>query len=104
MIHWEDNNIAYFKAESLIQNKEIFFSTLTEREGFDLILDCKNYLFNLSEFEYIALHQQKEGNCFVLILSSEQSHNLPSEWIAVPTKKEALDFISFEQMQRDLGF
>ena len=103
MIHWEDNNIAYFNLISTLQNKEIFF-LCSKGMGFDLILDCKNYLFNLSEFEYIALHQQKEGNCFVLILSSEQSHNLPSEWIAVHTKKEALDFISFEQMQRDLGF
>ena len=49
-------------------------------------------------------HQQKVGYCFVLILSPEQPHNFPSEWIIVPTKTEALDFISFEQMQRDLGF
>jgi hypothetical protein len=30
-------------------------------------------------------------------------HSYPSQWVVVPTKKEALDFIAFEQMQRDLG-
>jgi len=51
-----------------------------------------------------VVHQEKEGMCFVILLSPEQSHPFSSAWVVVPTKTEALDFISFEQMQRDLGF
>ena len=42
--------------------------------------------------------------CFVIILPLEQKSNYPESWDLVPTKKEALDFISFEQIQRKLGF
>ena len=104
MIQWEENNLAYLASVDFIGNNEVLFSFFKEKEGFDLILDCNTILPNTSDFMEIFNHQQKVGYCFVLILSPEQPHNFPSEWIIVPTKTEALDFISFEQMQRDLGF
>ena len=38
------------------------------------------------------------------IIPIENKINYPESWDLVPTKQEALDFISFEQIQRELGF
>jgi hypothetical protein len=40
----------------------------------------------------------------VVVVSTDQIDSLPMDWNAVPTQEEAFDFISFERMQRDLGF
>ena len=104
MIQWEENNAAYLKAKAYVENKELLFSNLKEHQGFDLILNCETYLPKIEELATLALHQQNLGRCLVLILSPELSDHFPSNWVTVPTKTEALDFISFKQMQRDLDF
>ena len=104
MIQWEENNIAYLEAKAYVENKESLFSNLKEHQGFDLILNCETYLPKIEALETLVLHQQNEGRCLVLILSTELSDHFPSDWVTVPTKTEALDFISFDQMQRNLGF
>ena len=104
MIQWEENNAAYLKAKAYVENKELLFSNLKEHQGFDLILNCETYLPKIEELATLALHQQNLGRCLVLIISPELSDHFPSNWVTVPTKTEALDFISFEQMQRDLDF
>ena len=40
----------------------------------------------------------------MIILPVEKQEEYSADWNLVPSMKEALDFISFEQMQRDLGF
>ena len=104
MIQWEENNTAYLEAKAYVDNKESLFNNLKELQGFDLILNCETYLPKIEELATLALHQQNLGRCLVLILSPELSDHFPSNWVTVPTKTEALDFISFEQMQRDLDF
>ena len=104
MIQWEENNTAYLEAKAYVENKELLFSNLKEHQGFDLILNCESYLPKIEELASLALHQLNERRCLVLILSPELTDHFPKEWVTVPTKTEALDFISFEQMQRDLAF
>ena len=104
MIDWEENNIGYLTADDFVKNRKACLASLKERKNSDLILDCKTSLPTPEELEEVVVHQEKEGMCFVILLSPEQSHPFPSAWVVVPTKTEALDFISFEQMQRDLGF
>jgi hypothetical protein len=57
----------------------------------------------MAKLKPIELFQKGSNHCFVIIIPTEIKHSYPSEWVIVPTKTEALDYISFVQMQRDLG-
>ncbi|MDG1911260.1 MAG: hypothetical protein P8I42_00325 [Flavobacteriaceae bacterium] len=104
MIDWKENNIGYLTADDFVKNRKACLDSLKERKNSDLILDCSTFLPMPKELEEVRVHQQKLGLCFVLVLSPDHMHSFPPSWVIVPTKKEALDFISFEQMQRNLGF
>ena len=49
-------------------------------------------------------YQIEQNRCFVIILPVEKQTNFPELWDLAPTKTEALDLISFGQIQRELNF
>ena len=69
----------------------------------DLIIDCSKIIPKESFLIKLAAHQKKITKCFVVIISSSIENKFINNFNFVPTKKEAFDFVYFEQIQRDLG-
>ena len=69
----------------------------------DLIIDCSKIIPKESFLIKLAAHQKKITKCFVVIISSSIQDKFINNFNFVPTKKEAFDFVYFEQIQRDLG-
>ena len=99
------------------QNKEINyvdFSSFNNKQShlleeliiskFDLIIDCSKIVPKESFLIKLAAHQKKISKCFVVIISSSIQNKFINNFNFVPTKKEAFDFVYFEQIQRDLGY
>ena len=97
------------------QNKEINyvdFSSFNNQQNklleeliiakLDLIIDCSKIIPKESFLIELALHQKKITKCFVVIISSSIQDKFINNFNFVPTKKEAFDFVYFEQIQRDL--
>ena len=78
--------------------------TKIKKHLLDLIIDCSKTIPKKSFLSEIWSFQKTHNRCFVIIIPLEQKTNYPESWDLVPTKQEALDLISFEQMQRELGF
>lgn len=68
----------------------------------DLIIDCSKIIPKESFLIKLAAHQKKITKCFVVIISSSIKDKFINNFNFVPTKKEAFDFVYFEQIQRDL--
>ena len=97
------------------QNKEINyvdFSSLNNQQNklleelttvkLDLIIDCSKIVPKESFLIKLAAHQKKISKCFVVIISSSVQNRFVKNFNLVPTKREAFDFVYFEQIQRDL--
>ena len=69
----------------------------------DLIIDCSKIIPKESFLIKLAAHQKKITKCFVVIISSNIQNKFINNFNFVPTKKEAFDFVYYEQIQRDLG-
>ena len=103
MINWEENQIIFCKSTDFLKEEKNLLIQLKEKSGKDLILDCSLDILPLTVLKFIEKFQRNSNYCFVVIIPLGIKHSYPSEWVVVPTKKEALDFIAFEQMQRDLS-
>ena len=103
MIYWEENQIAFCRSTDFLKEEKNLLIQLKEKSGKDLIIDCSFDILPLTVLKFIEKFQRNSNYCFVVIIPLSMKHSYPSEWVVVPTKKEALDFIAFEQMQRDLG-
>ena len=68
----------------------------------DLIIDCSKIVPKESLLIKLAAHQKKISKCFVVIISSSLQNRFIKNFNLVPTKREAFDFVYFEQIQRDL--
>ena len=76
---------------------------LKSKKPCDLILNLsQNTSFKKEYLKPIQDFQEQQSRMLVLIVDSEYV-TADEDWITVPTQTEALDYISFEQMQRDLG-
>jgi hypothetical protein len=69
-----------------------------------LILDSTNSSLPYEELSELNSLLLSKSRVLVVIVATDQMEDLYSEWNLVPTLQEAEDFISFERMQRDLGF
>jgi hypothetical protein len=103
MIQLESPDIGYLEAGAVNKNENQLFSKL-QQLTVDLIIDCSSLVLSTEVVNSIKEHQEKINRIFVVILPVEQHGHYPENWNCVPTKTEALDFVAFEQMQRDLGF
>jgi|TARA_A200000159_G_scaffold161211_1_gene182722 hypothetical protein len=104
MIHIDDNEIGNVTAEQLDQEKNSCMEQLSGDQAFDLIIDCTNSLLDLNVLENIKAIIESKGNTLVVLVLKSDLDSLAMDWNVVPTQEEAQDFISFERMQRDLGF
>ena len=103
MIYWEENQIVFCRSADFLKEERTLLIQLKEESGKDLIIDCSNYILPVIVLKIIESFQRNSNYCFVIIIPLGMKHSYPSQWVVVPSKKEALDFIAFEQMQRDLG-
>ena len=102
MFKKQNKEINYVDLSSFDTNQnnlldELIFSKL------DLIIDCSKIVPKESFLIKLAAHQKKITRCFVVIISSSIQNKFINNFNFVPTKKEAFDFVYFEQIQRDLG-
>tara|TARA_Y100000992_G_C20978204_1_gene356008 strand:+ start:229 stop:537 length:309 start_codon:yes stop_codon:yes gene_type:complete len=102
MITLERSDIGLIDALN-INNEENWKSKLALHD-LDLIIDCKNVQLNFSLLKELIKYQKGKNRCIVIILPVEQQIEYPENLNLVPSKVEALDFISLERMQRDLEF
>ena len=101
MFKKQNKEINYVDLSSFDTNQnnlldELIFSKL------DLIIDCSKIVPKESFLIKLAAHQKKISKCFVVIISSSVQNRFVKNFNLVPTKKEAFDFVYFEQIQRDL--
>ena len=104
MISMDENEIGTITAEQFIKQKVTYLKQFDNEPNFDLILDCTKTLLSIEELKSIKSLLELKYKTLVLIVSTNEIDALPIEWNVVPSHEEAVDFISFERMQRDLGF
>ena len=104
MIHIDNNEIGNVRAEQLDQEKNACMEYLSGDQAFDLIIDCTNSLLDLTVLENIKAIIESKGRTLVVLVLKSDLDSLAMDWNVVPTREEAQDFISFDRMQRDLGY
>ena len=70
----------------------------------DIIINCSKIIPNESLLIKLDNHQKKITKCLVVIIPPKMQNTFINNFNFVPTKKEAYDFVYFEQLQRDLGY
>ena len=103
MLKKQREEIICLKFSSLNPKHNKLFKELTISKS-DLIIDCSNITPKESVLTRLAEHQKKITKCFVVVISPEMQKIFINDFNFVPTKKEAYDFVYFEQLQRDLGY
>ena len=102
MIKVEESGIGFIDVVNLERKEDL--KKKLKKQLLDLIIDCTKTIPDTSLLSEIHSFQMTLNRCFIIILPLEQKSNYPESWDSAPTKQEALDFISFEQIQRELGF
>ena len=102
MLKKQRKEIIYVELSSLKPEQNKLLKELTISKS-DLIIDCSNIIPKESVITKLAEHQKKITKCFVVVISPEMQKIFINDFNFVPTKKEAYDFVYFEQLQRDLG-
>ena len=84
---------------------DAFYTTLQSKDN-DAVIDLNENYSDVFKARIQPLydHQIQKNKLLVLVISSTVAHHFPETWPIVPTLTEAVDYIQFEQMQRDLGF
>jgi len=104
MIFIDEKEIGTISTDQFINQKISCLTQLDSELGFDLILDCSKALLPIEDLVKLQSLLFRNSRILVLIVSYNEIDFLPVEFNTVPTLREANDFISFERMQRDLGF
>ncbi len=99
---WIEKGIVQFNAESFKLLKNDLLINLESKAYPDLIIDCSKTVLPDNELKFIRLFQTNQNKCLVIVIPSKSNHFFSDKWIIVPSKKEAIDFILFERMQRDI--
>ncbi len=103
MLKKQRKEIICLKFSSFNPKQNELFKELTISKS-DLIIDCSNIIPKESVLTRLAAHQKKINKCFVVVISPEMQKIFINDFNFAPTKKEAYDFVYFEQLQRDLGY
>ena len=98
----EGQRIGYLDAKNLCNSDHI--NSVLKQKPIDLIIDCTKTIPDKCLLSEIYNFQIEQNRCFVIILPVEKQTNFPELWDLAPTKTEALDLISFGQIQRELNF
>ena len=99
---WIEKEIVQFNADSFELLKNDLLENLESKAFPDLIIDCSKIVLSDNELKFIHLFQTIQNKCLVIVIPSKLNHFFSNNWIVVPSKKEAIDFILFERMQRDI--
>ena len=103
MIQKKHNGITYIDSSILAKKENTLLNEIMELKQ-DIIIDCTASLPTETFLKHITIYQKKIKKSFVLIIPIGKKDLINLELNIAPTKKEAFDFICFEQMQRDIGF
>ena len=101
MFKKQNKEINYVDLSSFNTNQNNLLEELITTK-LDLIIDCSKIVPKESFLIKLAAHQKKISKCFVVIISSSVQNRFVKNFNLVPTKREAFDFVYFEQIQRDL--
>jgi hypothetical protein len=104
MIRFDENEVGKISVEQFLKCRALCIERLKNEPSFDLILDSTNSSLPYEELSELNSLLLSNSRVLVVIVATDQMEDLYSEWNLVPTLQEAEDFISFERMQRDLGF
>lgn len=104
MIRFDENEVGKISVEQFLKCRVLCIERLKNEPSFDLILDSTNSSLPYEELSELNSLLLSKSRVLVVIVATDQMEDLYSEWNLVPTLQEAEDFISFERMQRDLGF
>ena len=103
MISVDDQGIGYTDFLKIFKNQPEFFNFFLKTK-IDFIIDCSKVIASRKFIEKVLSHQNDVKKCLVIIIPFDKNKKLNEKWNIVPTKTEAFDFISLEQIQRKLGF
>ena len=106
MIEFLDSNICCLKWTPITRGEvDDFSNILSQEEPVDaiVILDCIKPKEIFGQLQSYWTAQKALGKLLVIVAEHASIPNFPESWAVVPTKTEAIDYILFEQMQRDLG-
>ena len=104
MILIGQNKIGNISTDQFINNRITCLEQLNFNLTFDLILDCSKTILPIEDLLELESLLLKKSRILVVVVSKDKTDFLPDELNVVPTYSEANDFISFERIQRDLGF
>ena len=104
MIRFDENEVGKISVEQFLKFRALCIERLKNEPSFDLILDSTNSSLPYEELSELNSLLLSKSRVLVVIVATDQMEDLYSEWNLIPTLQEAEDFISFERMQRDLGF
>ena len=104
MILIGENEIGTISSDQFINDRIICLEQLNFNLTFDLILDCSKTILPIEDLLELDSLMLKKSRILVIVLSKDKIDFLPSELNVAPTSSEANDFISFERIQRHLGF
>ena len=107
MISTLENNIYLLSIrEGQSSSFNDFLEHLKNNEAWDAIVDLTSYEVEnvLSVLDTLQKYQHSVERLLVITVNNKFLSIFPEDWTVVPSKKEAVDYILFEQMQRDLGF
>ena len=103
MIDINEQGIGYTNFEKISENQSDFIKYLIKTK-IDFIIDCTELAPRKEFIEKIYEHQKNVKKCLVVVIANEINLKCNKEWNIIPTKIEAYDFISFEQIQREIGY
>ncbi|MEK9613687.1 MAG: hypothetical protein VW080_07160 [Flavobacteriaceae bacterium] len=103
-MNWIQDGIGQLTPQTFLIQKENLDQLLKEHDPPDLIIDCSEELIASSQIHSLFEKQKENQRCLVLVIPINFDHSFSEQWVVVPTLLEAVDFISFERIQRDLGF
>ena len=103
MIDINEQGIGYTDFEKISESQSEFMEYLIKTK-IDFIIDCSGVAPRKEFIKKIFDHQKNVKKCLVIVILNEINLELNKEWNIIPTKIEAFDFISFEQIQRKIGY
>ena len=103
MININEQGIGYTDFAKISENQKEFIDYLFKTR-IDFIIDCSKTVPRKEFIEKLFVHQKNVNKCFVIVISSDYNLKFNKEWNIIPTKIEAFDFISFEKIQREIGY
>ena len=103
MIDIKQQGIGYTDFAKIYENQLEFMKYFINTK-IDFIIDCIEVAPKKEFIEKIFEHQKNEKKCLEIVIENDINLKYNKELNIIPTKIEAFDFISFEQIQREIGY